>query len=419
MSRNTRVLSVGLVSLLLPTSLLIPTAVPVASATTPVPAALPAVTTITVNGELSFNPVASSRGGSVTATFVAPAVVKGRPVILQRCSLASVDPAVCAKWVKVGSTVKMSSTGVALFRVTPKDGVTYRASASKYVHKVGRKKVTEPAVVSAEKIVASDWTKVFADEFSGTAFDLNTWAYTEAGNYRATNRYCSAPADANSTVYKGQANLKMTKVTDKAVIAQVDLNARASQKAAGLPEVGCPKGVFANAHMRTRDDGFTIKQGIVAAEVTFPIYQGMHSGVWLYSNRGAEIDMVEAFGWRKGAQAVLHFPAGSGLEAYDTPEADKWINKGAIAKSSWWKKSHVFSVEFTRSEVIWRMDGVVTKRAIRDLPDEAYHIRMSMLSSDWETGRLTRPVNGGKKAPSSTTKGTLKVNWVRAWTAVS
>ena len=316
------------------------------------------------------------------------------------------------KWVKTGSTVKLDSKGVAVFKLKPTAGRTYRASAAKYTYTVKKKKVTAPAVVTAEKVVASDWSMNFADEFTGTSFS-DKWVYTETGNDKATNRYCAAPAEENATVAKGQANLKMTRITDKAVIAAVTEAAKASQLEANVKVVGCPGGVFKNAHLRSST--YTIKEGILAAEITFPIHQGMHSGVWLYSNRGAEIDMVESFGYRKGLQTVLHFPKQGDVEAYSTPEAEKWNNSGAVSKTSWWSKSHVFSVEFTRSEVIFRIDGVQTKRMIRELPDEAYYIRMSMLSSDWETGRLTKPVNGGKKAPTSTTKGTMKVNWVHAW----
>lgn len=401
MNHKPHVLAAGLVSLLLPVSLLASSGVPVAQAAAPFPAAVPAATAPVVNGALTFNPVAAAKGGSVTATFVDNAIVKGRPVILQWLS--------GKKWTKVGSTVKLDAKGVAVFKVTPKDGRTYRASAAKYVYKVKKKKVTAAAVVTAEKAVASDWKLEFSDDFSGTAFS-DKWVYTETGNYKATNRYCSAPAEENATVAKGFANLKMTQVTDKAVIAEVTANAKASQEAAGVAITGCPGGVFKNAHLRSST--YTIKEGIVAAEITFPIYQGMHSGVWLYSNRGAEIDMVEAFGWRKGLQTVLHFPS----QNYSTPESEKWNNSGAVSKSSWWSKSHVFSVEFTRNNVIFRVDGVQTKKMSRELPDESYYIRMSMLSSDWETGRLKKPVNGGKKAPTSATKGTTKVNWVRAWT---
>ena len=90
--------------------------------------------------------------------------------------------------------------------------------------------------------------------------------------------------------------------------------------------------------------------------------------------------------------------------------------KSAVKKSSWWKKSHVFSIEWTRDKVIFRLDGTVTKTEMKRLPDTDYFLVMSILSSDWETGRLTKPVNGGTKAPKGTTKGTMKVNWVKAWT---
>jgi len=96
-------------------------------------------------------------------------------------------------------------------------------------------------------------------------------------------------------------------------------------------------------------------------------------------------------------------------------ESSKWVAKSAVNKSSWWGKSHVFSIEWTRSDIVFRMDGAETKRMKNQkLPDADYFIVMSMLTSDWETGRIKKPVNGGKKVDLA--KSVMKVDWVKAWT---
>ncbi|MFT3860240.1 family 16 glycosylhydrolase [Micropruina sp.] len=74
--------------------------------------------------------------------------------------------------------------------------------------------------------------------------------------------------------------------------------------------------------------------------------------------------------------------------------------QSTVKKSSWWKKYHVFSMEWNATAVTFRLDGKVTKteKPTTGIPIEDYYIVMSMLSSDWETGRLTKPTKGGVKA---------------------
>jgi hypothetical protein len=375
---------------------------------------------------LSFSPVAYTRSGAITATFTGTAVVKNRPVTLQAL--------VGADWVKVGPTVKLDSKGKAVFKVSPDATLIYRALADTYTYKVKRTKKVAAAAMTLEKTMPADWTFAFGDSFVTAPLNSAAWTHAIDDNYEAAGRWCSAPSFANLSVVNEQAQLKVTRVTDKTVVAQVVAAAKAKQKAARDAAIkaaksrsakkaakamkidGCPNGVFKNVRVSTEGSGqFSIKTGIVAAQVTFPIQQGMHGGVWLQSTSGSELDLIEAFGYRKGITNVVHVDGQKEMS-----ESSKWVGKSAVRKSSWWGKSHVFSIEWTRTEVVFRMDGSETKRLKKQkLPDADYFIVMSMLTSDWETGRLTRPVNGGKKAPSGTTKGTMKVDWVKAWTKVA
>jgi hypothetical protein len=412
MGRRIRTTLTATLGLLVTLALVVPSTAPAANALAPAP--IPAA-----GSSLVFNPVANAKTGSVVATFAKADIRTNRKVELQR--LAGTG------WVAVKkATSKLDSKGKAVFKLTPDDTSTYRAYAGAFTYKVKGKKKTAAAAVTPSVVLGPQKKPTFWDGFDAAPLNAATWTHSLDGIYEADGRLCSAPYASNASVSQGQAQLKMTAETNATIKAKVIADAKAAQKAARDAAIkaantskalkaakamkidGCPNGVFRNVRVSTEGavKPFHIKTGIVAAEITFPKYQGMHGGVWLQSNSGSEIDIIEAFGYRKGIQNVLH------VGKYDTPESKKWVAKSAVKKSSWWSKSHVFSIEWTRSQVIFRLDGTVTKTETKALPDADYFLVMSMLSSDWETGRLKKPASGGTKAklPAS-----MKVNWVKAW----
>jgi beta-glucanase (GH16 family) len=431
-NRKKRVLTIGLASALISLSLLPSFGAP-AQAQTPTPAALPAAATVAVGGALTISP-ADTKSGSITATFTKANIVKNRPVVLQKL--------VDTNWVQVPvgkKPLKMSSKGVVVFKLTPEMGTAYKAVAAEYRYKVKKKWKTAAAVETSPKSLSL----VFNDGFSGTDFNSASWSRTLNSHFDVDTRWCSAPMDTNGTVANGVANLTMSNVSKdlaKTVNAQTVEKQKAAKQAAldaankmkkgkaktkalkdakAMKTNGCPTGVYGNARVST-EGKFSMKTGIVAAEIKFPKAQGMHGGVWLRTvpNGGSELDMVEAFGLGKGIQNVVHIGKRDSKTAgtYETKESKKWVAKSSVKKSSWWDKYHVFSMEWDTKTVTFRLDGVVTKteKPTTGIPSDGYYIVMSMLSSDWETGRLTKPVNHGKKAklPES-----MKVNWVKAWTA--
>lgn len=414
-NRKGRVLTIGLASALLSFSL-VPSAGGPAQALTPAPAVLPAAVNA-VAGTLTISPVANASGGSVTATFPKAYTIKNRPVYLWKLT----DPTL-GTWAQVteAAKVKLSSTGVAIFTVTPDLSTTYKAIAPEYRYKVKKKWKTGVAVETAPKAAAVK--QEFSDNFSGTDYDSAWWSRTRDGDYGVANRWCSAPRNANATVSQSLASLTMSKPNLSASRkAQIVADAKAAQKAAKVKAVGCPHGIFDNARVST-EGNFSMQSGIIAAKVKFPKAQGMHGGIWVRTapEGGSELDMVEAFGLRKGIQNVVHIGVRDtkGANVYETKESKKWVAKSTVNKSSWWDKYHVFSMEWNTTTVTFRLDGKITKveKPKIGIPAEDYYIVMSMLSSDWETGRLTKPVNHGKKAklPES-----MKVDWIKAWKPVA
>jgi len=445
--RKSRVFLVGLACSALSFGLLTSSSNPLAQAQ-PVPLLAPSVVPATpvYNGWLTLNPVANSKSGSITATLKDSAKVKGRPVILQISHDAG------ATWSPIAKlkSVKLDSAGNAVFKVAPDSdpAVSYKAVATEYKYKVKKKSKTAVAVETRPKALPAQWKLAFEDYFPGTDYNKANWARTANGHYGVESRWCSAPLNGNGTVANGVANLTMSRAnsaTTKTVNAQTVVKqkavrteainkankikdkkkrAKALKAAKALKTNGCPTGVYGNARVSTEgstESGkFTMKTGILAAEVKFPKAQGMHGGVWLRTADNSagkfdELDMVEAFGWKKGIQNVMHL--GTTAKKYDTTESKKWVAKSSVKKSSWWDAYHLFSMEWNDKQVTFRVDGVVTKVEKHGMPVGAeYSIVMSMLSSDWETGRLNKPVSGGKKAklPES-----MKVNWVKAWTPVA
>lgn len=413
MNAKRRLLIVGLTSaaLALPA---IPVSGAPAVAQTIVPAAVVVPAAEIATRTLSISPVANAAGGSITAKFLKSDYVKNRRVVLMQWT--------GSEWVQATKAkVKMSSKGVAVFKLTPSLDTTYKAVAPVYKYKKKGKKRTAPAVETAE--ASASVSRVFYDDFTAPSTDLDSakWSRTRNGDYGVAKRWCSAPSDANAKVSSSYAYLTMSKPNlDSSTKAMIIAEAKAAQKAAGETVEGCPNGIYSNARVST-EGNFSIQSGIIAAKVKFPKAQGMHGGIWLRTSTegGSELDMVEAFGFRKGIQNVVHIGVRdtSGPNVYETKEAKKWVAKSAVKKSSWWNKYHVFSMEWNSTTVTFRLDGKITKveKPTTGIPVEDYYIVMSMLSSDWETGRLTKPANHGTKAklPES-----MKVDWVKAWTSV-
>jgi len=66
--------------------------------------------------------------------------------------------------------------------------------------------------------------------------------------------------------------------------------------------------------------------------------------------------------------------------------------------------------------VVFRIDGVETSRITQRKADTGYFVVASMLSSDWEQTRLTRPVKGAPGVIPTKPPQSMSVAWVRVWT---
>ena len=165
---------------------------------------------------------------------------------------------------------------------------------------------------------------------------------------------------------------------------------------------------FLNAHVGTQG-AYSFRYGVAAARVKFHQPQGMHSAFWLQDSGeadgtvGAEIDIVEFFGrgYSNGGIAQFIYPQGAEEVGGTQPDAEKALKARG---DNWWDRYHVFSVEWTPEEYVFRIDGEETLRTDVGVADRKVFVILSLLTSDWEL----------KKLPEVGT-GTASVDWVRVW----
>ena len=167
-----------------------------------------------------------------------------------------------------------------------------------------------------------------------------------------------------------------------------------------------------NGHIST-EDKVSFKYGVAAARMKFQKMRGQHASFWLQPDTdvpgGAEIDVIEYFG--KGA-------AQGGLTSFTYHRDSKnklvktgnWIKDSdsflAKKKDDWFKAYHVFSVEWTPSAYIFRIDGKETYRSKKGVSNQPEFPILSLLSSDYEIPNL----GSDKKLPQHS-----YVDWVRIW----
>jgi Glycosyl hydrolases family 16 len=161
-----------------------------------------------------------------------------------------------------------------------------------------------------------------------------------------------------------------------------------------------------------------LKYGFAAARVKFSPQRGQHSAFWLdvpdYAaitpgnpSTGTEIDVAEYFGDDRpkgGLASYVHWmnkKKGWDSLGGEYKSRDLLPNK----KKEWSQGWHVFSVEWSPSGYIFRVDGTVTLKTAKAVSNSPQKVVLSSLTSMWELPNLK--VN---KLPSLT-----KYDWVRIY----
>ncbi len=389
---------------------------------------------IELTAKVWLNPVAKA------ATVDFGKAYKSRVVTLQT-HLTSND---AAPWVKVGKATKLSSSGKATFTLAGLYGsVTYRA----VVDKTSKK----PAMSSTTATVSAQWKNTLNEDFSSDGIGTGGMWSDRGLNVVVPSRLCSVPSNGITpatgstlrSIAGGQfvagivkhtgdqffndrvasANPAATAAYNAAMASAQVLKPSARKAAEKIAKdalraaFNCPSGAFENTAISTSGNtkGFKVNTGtpgMVSARVKFPLAQGMHGSVWLQSSdgKGGEIDFIESFGYGSGITSYVHIPTGGSFQ-----KVGGYVLNSKKNNKSWWAKAHDFSVEWTASTFTFRVDGAISRTVKRTLPDADYFLVVSLLTSDWELARLTKPIGGGIKKASVADQKML-VDSVRAWT---
>jgi hypothetical protein len=248
----------------------------------------------------------------------------------------------------------------------------------------------------------------FDDEFDGDALSED-WATRGEGFYNADGlRRCSAASSDAAEVEDGTLALSVALDPE-----------RAAEKCTATRADGSAIGKFGwriNGHVATSR---YFRYGVLAARIRFQPRQGQHASLWMQpaisesstdsGKGGTEIDVIEYFGdgVKNGSLASFIYrltedgpeKVGGQLE-----DPDQYLDG---PDDSWYDRYHVFSVEWTPDEYVFRIDGQETWRTSEGISHQPEYPILSLLSSDYEL----------KSIKESQLPQTMYVDWLRFWEA--
>ena len=319
---------------------------------------------------------ASAALSTITAAFTP--VVPGRRVSLQRLD--------GTKWVAI-AFASQDATGRVLFTAP------YAAGAGPATYRVVGLSSTElPQVTSAQARTDAWGTPILSDEFSGTALAA-PWDHRFQG-YEVPTRRCSR-TDARATAVGGG-------VLSLSVIDDPDRD----DPCTFTNNQGVEQTTFyrLNGHVGTQGR-FQYRYGVAAARIKFQEARGQHGAFWMQApvpDDGAEIDVIEWLG--TGSQGLVNgvWDYAGGVQ---TRVAGGAVADQASYGSDWTSSYHVFSVEWTPTEYVFRIDGKEALRTSAGVSQTEEYLILSLLVSNFESLRIT---------PAELPQ-TMSVDWVRVW----
>ena len=342
-----------------------------------------------VSISIAAAPVGQSKAGRSGLT---PGLATFKPARPGR--KVQVQAKVGKRW-KVVTTTVQDKKGGATFNVpATKKGkpVSYRVLAAK----TGKDK----AVVS-KSVKSSNWKLTWGDEFSGSG-PLNPAIWSTWPLSRQPGKFdCSDMLDSNAYRQGGAAVLKVTLLPG----------------AQGAKTKTCPTGQFGNALVQADRPELHLKYGFAAARVKFSPARGQHSAFWLDvpnyagitrgdASTGAEIDIAEYFGDDRPKGGLASFVHTMNKDGSFHSVGGEFKSRYLLPKKKEWSQGwHVYSVEWSPSGYIFRVDGAVTLKTSQSVSHVPEKVVLSALTSMWEVPALK--VN---QLPSVS-----KYDWVRVW----
>ncbi|MCY4726605.1 glycoside hydrolase family 16 protein [Nocardioides sp. STR2] len=167
-----------------------------------------------------------------------------------------------------------------------------------------------------------------------------------------------------------------------------------------------------NGHVGT-EGRVAFTYGFAAARIKTQAGRGQHSAFWMQTvggqgpggpeKGGAEIDVIEYFGDdhpEGGLTSFTYFLDKQGKKQ----TVGGWLPNADELGDDWASKYHVFSVEWTPEEYVFRIDGKVTQRLKGVSSGKPEFLILSLLSSDYELPRFDGDL-----------PQTMEVDWARVW----
>lgn len=354
-------------------------------------------------------PINGSPGQAPTSPQVAARFEPARPG-----DVAVLEKKTPGSWVKV-ARMKQDQAGWAVFEAPAGD--TYRViSSSAHGTKGTRKtrKQVRAAVTRSNAVTTSTWRVDFAEDFAGAGIDERYWIYEKSGYTPIGQRSCSTAHPSALQVSGGALRMGVRENPDRA--GQV----------CHYPTTGGGVGqhpFMYNTQINTRGK-YTFKYGFAAARMKLQRSRGMHSAFWLLPENwvlppgnpagGTEVDIVEWFGHnpkRSGlsVNSFIHYMDASGKRVkLGDSKAEGYrelVKKFNEQDKEWWNAYHVFSLEWTPKNYVFRVDGREFYRETRAMTHTPAYVSLSMLLGDYELDNLTP---AGRKDAAM-------VDWIRVY----
>ena len=292
------------------------------------------------------------------------------------------------------STVRTAQTDVLGNAVFPVEvGGRYRAKVEA--------KQGFPAGTTAAR-TAPKFTPDWEDTFSGVALDPAKWSSADRGLGNGL-RSCAVSGDRALTVSGGVLRMGVKKDPSRAGQTCVFKDGKGTHR---LP-------YMVNTQIDTSKN-YTFTHGIAAARVKVQSAVGMHSGFWSHPTtslvrnnpaKGTEIDVMEYFGddyHEKGIGAFVHHDV-NGTVVKEGRVFQKTPSLLSTSSTRMSQKYAVYSVEWTPTAYVFRLDGREFHRQTRHVSQVPQFLALSLLTSSWELMNL-------KDFGS-----TADVDWVRVW----
>ncbi|WP_310528538.1 glycoside hydrolase family 16 protein [Nocardioides sp.] len=329
-------------------------------------------------------PAAPPSTSQVVATF--EPVRPGQAVVLER--------RLGDGWHKVARRLE-DTWGSAAFAAPPG---TYRA----------RTETSRGRDVVTGRVVSQDWVPTFEDTFSGTTLDSSVWNdQPRARESVWAPRTCARTDPAARRVEGGVLHLGV--VLDPELL---------DQRCHYTTDEGAGEQSFLLTSQVATEKARLFGHGILAARMKPQQAKGMHSSFWLLPqdtsftdgdpSAGTEIDVMEFFGSSPNGRDTI----GSFVTYYESGWSA--VKRGALFGDArralsdgarWWEEFHVFSVEWTPEEYIFRVDGREYHRETESVSLAQQYLVLSMLASDHELDDLT----------PDELDDTAQVDWVRVY----